>query len=71
VKPSNPRYWKQMAEEEGLEVVSIVISKSVKMKVRAVDGRTMLIMASLSPSCHRAAENNRHFMRRFAKGKIN
>lgn len=61
------KHWIDMAQREGLIVDRVEKNKSFKLYVRAVDGRTTMITAPYSPSCHRADANMRAMFRRFAR----
>ena len=62
------KHWVDMAQAAGLIVDRVEKNKSFKLYVRAVDGRTVMITAPYTPSCHRADANMRAMFRRFAKG---
>ena len=63
------KHWVDMAQREGLIVDRVEKNKSFKLYVRAVDGRTTMITAPFTPSCHRADANMRAVFRRFARGQ--
>ena len=63
------KHWVEIAQSEGLTVERVEKNKSYKLYVRAVDGRTTMITAPFTPSCHRADANMRALFRRFARGQ--